>query len=871
MTICFVYGTRPELIKLASLIRLCQENKNKYYIINAAQHTSFNMNMSFFDELGIVFKGFDLNIGHSSPGSQIGQLMCKIEEKIFACKPNCVVYVGDTNTVLAASLVAAKLGVPGINIEAGLRCGNRKALPEELNRMLANTCSDYLFCPTHKNAKNLVEEKNQGKIFVVGNTIVDSVKYILERHKEPTILDKLNLFPQQYILTTIHRSETTNDRNKLKNILDGLGDVRQKFMKNILFPMHPRTKDVLEKYKIPVPPGIIVTEPVGYVDMLHLIKNSLLVISDSGGIAEECAILNRPHVVARNETERDELITINASFGLGAGKKSIVDNAIRASKAPIGWKHPYGSNVGQKIYDILKKEVTGFNEKVTDTDCVSSIVQGKKLKPTPIIRKAGTEMASLIIVNFNTPELTINCVDSIKKNTDFPHEIIVVDSGSTDDSADKLRKLEGVKYIESTWNKGYGGSLNKGYLVADGKYIFFLNSDLIMTKGWLKPLIDTIKQSDEIAFVGPKLINKNNQIMGAGVVGTVKKPVIRGWMEQDSPEKFNEQEDVVMLCGACFGCKRDIFNLLGKFDERIFLYFEETLIQCLALKKGYRNVYQPESKIFHLWDKSPKGDNTKKRKFFEDSKVIYEKVLGNFVNDETTKYPKTYRLLATVIGKNEADRYLKEVLDHMSKYVDEIIFLDNGSTDNTINLVKSYPKVVKIIEDDRPFHKQEPELRKKMLDAVAERNPDWVIAIDCDEILEEKAITKLKDLMKNPIRNDAIYSFAFHHFWGNRTHFRTDGYWNPRSSIGPRMFKYSGQEFEFGKDGLHKGSIPPSVLNNGAIVFSGLRIIHLGYAAPVDIKAKYDYYTKNDPNPDTIHRSHYESIVREPKLERWVE
>ena len=357
MKIGIVLGTRPEIIKLSPLIRLLHNNLN-YFIIHTGQHYSTNMDKVFFEELELPQPKYNLEIGSKNHGEQTGQMLEKIEKIFIDEKPDLVMVLGDTNSVLAGALAATKLRIKVAHIEAGLRSYD-KDMPEEKNRTIVDTFSDYLFVPTENSRSILLNEgKKQESIFVVGNTIVDAVQQNLEiADKKTDILRKLNLEKGNYFLLTLHRSENVDFKTRLQTLLFGLKLVAEEFNIPLIYPIHPRTKKRIEEFNIEVPNEMTLIEPQGYLGFLQLQKNAKLIITDSGGIQEESSILKVPCVTIRENTERPETLKIGSNVLAGTNPEKILDCVKNMLNKERNWQTPYGDGkAAQKIIEILKNE-----------------------------------------------------------------------------------------------------------------------------------------------------------------------------------------------------------------------------------------------------------------------------------------------------------------------------------------------------------------------------------------------------------------------------------------------------------------------------------------------------------------------------------
>jgi len=285
MQICIILGTRPEIIKMSSIIRECQKRNLEFFILHTNQHYSENLDKIFFEELELSKPKYNLKVGSGTHAEETGKMLIGIEKVLIKEKPDVVLVEGDTNTVLAGALAAVKLHIKVGHIEAGLRSYFRE-MPEEINRTLADHCSDFLFAPTQNAKKILLQEGiPKKKIFVTGNTIVDAVYQNLKLAKKKSkILNKLNLKKENYFLVTVHRQENVDKKERLKGILEGIGLIYKKFNLPIIYPIHPRSKKMIKKFNLKIPQGVKLIEPIGYLDFLQLEANAKLILTDSGGV-----------------------------------------------------------------------------------------------------------------------------------------------------------------------------------------------------------------------------------------------------------------------------------------------------------------------------------------------------------------------------------------------------------------------------------------------------------------------------------------------------------------------------------------------------------------------------------------------------------
>ncbi len=356
-----VLGTRPEIIKLSPIIRQLQKHKKDYFIIHTGQHYSYEMDRLFFKQLGIPAPMHQLSERSRSgqeQGEHTGRMMAGIEEILLKKRPSVVLVQGDTNSVLAGSLVAAKMhGVKLGHVEAGLRSYDR-SMPEEINRVISDRVSHYLFTPTHHSKKILLGEGVSNKnIFVTGNTIVDAVKENLRiaRHK----IDAAKLAPGVkggYFLMTLHRQEHVDQKERLVLILNGLRLILREFKKPIIFPMHPRTAARLKKFGLKLPQGVEAVKPVGFLEFLILEAGAQLILTDSGGVQEEACILKVPCVTFRTSTERPETVHVGANVVSGYDPLQMLACARKMIHKKRDWKNPFGDGrAGERIVKILEE------------------------------------------------------------------------------------------------------------------------------------------------------------------------------------------------------------------------------------------------------------------------------------------------------------------------------------------------------------------------------------------------------------------------------------------------------------------------------------------------------------------------------------
>ena len=355
MKIAIILGTRPEIIKMSPVIRECEKQDLDYFILHTGQHYSYNLDKIFFNDLELPAAKYNLDVGSGTHAEETGKMLIGIEKILREEKPDIVLVEGDTNTVLAGALVASKLHIKVGHVEAGLRSYDR-TMPEEINRVLADHVSDFLFAPTEKARENLLNEGvEEDKISVTGNTIVDAVYQNLEIARgKVDILNKLNLGPEEYFLVTTHRQENVDAKDRLKDILEGLESVYTDFNLPIIYPIHPRTKKRLIKFGLEVPKGVELIEPLGFLEFLQLEANTKLVLTDSGGVQEETCILKVPCVTLRDNTERPETLNVGSNVLVGVNQDRILEGVKKMLSKERDWRNPFGDGcAGVKIVEIL--------------------------------------------------------------------------------------------------------------------------------------------------------------------------------------------------------------------------------------------------------------------------------------------------------------------------------------------------------------------------------------------------------------------------------------------------------------------------------------------------------------------------------------
>jgi UDP-N-acetylglucosamine 2-epimerase len=346
-----IIGARPQFIKAASVSRLLREHAAEI-ILHTGQHYDENLSKVFFDELNIPEPDFNLGVGSASHGKQTGEMLAKIEDVLLDENPDSVIVYGDTNSTLAGGLAAAKLNIKVAHVEAGLRSFNRR-MPEEINRILTDHISDFLFCPSSVAVNNLENEGITRNVVVVGDVMADSLAYAAEKaNKKSRIIKKLGLEPKGYYLATVHRAENTDNEERLRNILEAFSGLDFK----VIFPIHPRTMYAIRKYNLDrflAEPNIEFISPLGYLDIVQLEQSARMILTDSGGIQKEAYWLKVPCVTLRDETEWIETVQSGWNVLTGGDKSTIIE---RVKNFHLPEAHPilYGDGrAAQKIIDCL--------------------------------------------------------------------------------------------------------------------------------------------------------------------------------------------------------------------------------------------------------------------------------------------------------------------------------------------------------------------------------------------------------------------------------------------------------------------------------------------------------------------------------------
>jgi UDP-GlcNAc3NAcA epimerase len=347
MKIMTILGARPQFIKASVVSKELQKNNIEEVIVHTGQHFDENMSKVFFDELSIPSPRYNLGINSSSHGAMTGEMLKAIEGILLKEEVSLVLVYGDTNSTLAGALAASKLNIPVAHVESGLRSFN-KTMPEEINRILTDHISTLLFCPTQTAVKNLQLENITGseKVILSGDVMFDVVKdklkSISESHKRKS----------DYSVVTLHRQENTNSKIKFESLLSSLSFLSKEL--NLVWPVHPRIKSIIQSYNLPN--GIELIDPLSYGEMISLVHGSSFVLTDSGGLQKEAYFLKRPCITLREETEWVELVDARVNFVVGSDFDKIKEafNFIKMKKFNFDTSFYGNGDAAIKIVEKLK-------------------------------------------------------------------------------------------------------------------------------------------------------------------------------------------------------------------------------------------------------------------------------------------------------------------------------------------------------------------------------------------------------------------------------------------------------------------------------------------------------------------------------------
>ena len=363
-TLYLVAGARPNFMKIAPIVRALDARRDAfdYRIVHTGQHYDREMSDVFFEELGIPKPDFHLEAGGGSHATQTAKIMVAFEEICQRQRPDCVLVVGDVNSTLACSIVAKKLHIPVAHVEAGLRSGDLR-MPEEINRLVTDSISDWFFVTEPAGQANLLREgKREEQVFFVGHVMVDNLFYqrdqLAAADKSGFESEALKQRLGRYGVVTMHRPSNVDDRETLAGIAGALCEIATKLP--LVFPVHPRTRGNLEKFGLDLGPKVILTKPLSYMDFLNLWKDASLILTDSGGLQEETTALGIPCVTLRENTERPVTVDegTNTIVGVDPAKIVAAADAVLAGQGKTGRRPQFwDGKAAERIVEALAREL----------------------------------------------------------------------------------------------------------------------------------------------------------------------------------------------------------------------------------------------------------------------------------------------------------------------------------------------------------------------------------------------------------------------------------------------------------------------------------------------------------------------------------
>lgn len=365
LRILTVVGARPQFIKAATISRAIAERNCgnvegvEEKIVHTGQHYDKNMSDVFFSELEIPSPAYHLGIGSGGHGAQTGHMLAELETVMLRERPDLVLVYGDTNSTLAGALAAVKLHIPVAHVEAGLRSFNRR-MPEEINRVMTDHVSSWLFAPTSTAVANLAREGMVAGVYEVGDVMFDGLLYSRRRTSSDFVLAQYGLRAGTYVLATAHRAENTESTNSLRQLVATLEAVVAACGEMVL-PLHPRTRQALADHRLELPPAIRTVPPLPYLDLVALLDNARLVVTDSGGVQKEAFFLRVPCLTMREETEWVETALAGANRLVGCSPEraaAACDDFLRGAWVADFDGRPYGDgNAARKILETLVSEL----------------------------------------------------------------------------------------------------------------------------------------------------------------------------------------------------------------------------------------------------------------------------------------------------------------------------------------------------------------------------------------------------------------------------------------------------------------------------------------------------------------------------------
>ena len=360
-----IVGARPNFMKVAPIQRLMEKNRDTFdpVLIHTGQHYDERMSQFFFNDLGLPEPDVFLGVGSGSHAEQTARIMIEFEKVCLQYKPDLVLVVGDVNSTAACSLVASKLWIPVAHVEAGLRSFDRQ-MPEEINRLVTDALSDYLFIHEKSGEENLLKEGvDKSKIHFVGNCMIDSLIRLMEKAEQSDIMQKMNLKKQGFVLVTLHRPSNVDDKENFIPIITALKKIQEQLP--VIFPIHPRTRKNIETFgmekEVSSLKNLYLTEPLGYFDFIKLQKYCKFVLTDSGGLQEESTYMGIPCLTVRENTERPVTVTLGTNEIVGTDTGKIIDSADKIMSG--NWKKGeipplWDGKAAERIVRILSQHKT---------------------------------------------------------------------------------------------------------------------------------------------------------------------------------------------------------------------------------------------------------------------------------------------------------------------------------------------------------------------------------------------------------------------------------------------------------------------------------------------------------------------------------
>lgn len=350
-----VLGIRPDIINLHPIVKEMKKRRCKFTVVHTGQHYSYFFDKLFFEQLNFPKPDHHLKVGSGTQAQQLASLVERFEKVLLKEKPDLVFSFSDANPALSG-IVASKMGIKVAHLEAGMRSYDWR-MPEEKNRRLMDSISDYLFTPTSNTKQNLLQEGiPPHKIFQVGKLIMDVLHDFRNEIDKNGIMEKIDVGKKDYFLVTAHRPENVGIRTPLKNILESLGTLYKIYGKRIIFPIHPRTRASIKSFRLDVPDGITLMDPLGFLEFSKLEKNAFCCVTDSGTVQEDSCIFRVPCVTMRISTERSETVQVGSNIVAGLNKKHIIEAVKVMVNRKTNWKNPYGRpECAKKTLDVLER------------------------------------------------------------------------------------------------------------------------------------------------------------------------------------------------------------------------------------------------------------------------------------------------------------------------------------------------------------------------------------------------------------------------------------------------------------------------------------------------------------------------------------